>query len=157
MYEEIIDCVTKLSQDHHNKLFIFFKLKNVHYTKNKNGVFIDISKLDTGMLLEIKKIIDECQHSIELDNRIKEKISNDCLNNDNILDDIEIKTDTLTTFTFKQNDVNVFERDRQKINKKNVHMKFNTAIKKYNKFSSSDIKKIDLNNSDSLNCENYIL
>lgn len=160
---QLIDKISTSSKKCHEDIFLFIKQQNIIYTQNKNGIFIDISLFTNETIMNIEKIIKICSKSGDLKTNLI-ATSNNIYHNSKKIDNESIRielhktNDTEKQIIVNNEQVAVFEKDKQKVFKKNVHLKFNTAIKKYNKFSTNDIKKNEFNNTtDILTPESYII
>lgn len=160
---QLIDKISRSSKKCHQEVFLFIKQHNIVYTQNKNGIFIDVSLFTNEIIMELENIIKICSESDDLKTNLITN-SNNIFDNsekiDNASKQIEIHKikGTEKHIIVNHEQVAVFEKDKQKVFKKNVHLKFNTAIKKYNKFSTNDIKKNEFNNTtDILTQESYIV
>jgi DNA repair ATPase RecN len=65
--------IEKLNKKEHIGIMRIFKKYDVEYSENKNGIFINLSKVNTSVLEEIKKhvvcIIDQEKHINMLENQ----------------------------------------------------------------------------------------
>ena len=163
--EDIIKSIDTLSSKYHKEIFLFLKSNKVQYSKNQNGVFINMSLLSDDIIDELKILVNKYKEHTLSQTDINTK--NNCIidvitngvnssTNYNTVNDKVSATDEIL-ISFNHKDVAYLEKDKQKINKKNVHLKFNTAIKKYNKYSSNDYKKFEFTLHHSLDFENYII
>lgn len=170
--EDIIKNIEKLSLNYHKEIFLFLQSHRIQYSKNQNGVFINMSLIGDAVLDELKIIVDKytetilTQTKLEYINKTNMDINfkQNCTNNHISTHNVDYSNNKTNIFlnedivlTFNPKDVAIFEKDKQKINKKNVHLKFNTSIKKYSKYSSNDCKKFDSTLNHSLDFENYII
>ena len=163
--EDIIKSIDTLSLKYHKEIFLFLKSHGVQYSKNQNGVFVNMSLLSDEIIDELKILVNKYKQNtlsqMEINtknNSIMDSITNSVnssTNDTTINDKYATSNDIMMSFNHK--DVAFFEKDKQKINKKNVHLKFNTAIKKYIKYSSNDYKKFEYTLHHSLDFENYII
>lgn len=90
--KELRNSISKLEKEELYEIFKIIKLDNEKYTENKNGIFINMSKLKTVTLHKLKNFVTFCQENKQsfLDNKEKleeiKNIVNDSLqgnNNDN--------------------------------------------------------------------------
>jgi len=160
---QLIDKISISSKKCHEEVFLFIKQQNIIYTQNKNGIFIDISLFTNETIMKLENIIKTCSETDDLKKKLIANRNNIYDNskqniNESTQKEIDKKNGTEKHILVNHEQVVVFEKDKQKVFKKNVHLKFNTAIKKYNKFSTNDIKKNEFNNTtDILTPESYII
>lgn len=81
MKKQLLEKVNRLSFTEHDEIFRILKSHKVSYTQNKNGVFFNLSSVDTPIILKIEDFVDYCiknkKELDEYDKRINEcKINN---------------------------------------------------------------------------------
>ena len=52
--KQLIDDITNLKKIEHIEIFKIFKNNHIHYTENKNGIFINLSNISDTILLEVQ-------------------------------------------------------------------------------------------------------
>ena len=151
--KDIINKVNKLSNIQQNEIFNIIKKNNINYTCNKNGIFIDITKINDDLVNEIldyMKFIES--NDIRLDRIETEytKYYNNRNNVNNIYKIINFKEfENLNTKNIEK----IIETiNKNKNNKKECHLKFTNTMKKYNRFLLNSESENYINN---LNHEKY--
>lgn len=77
--KELRNSISKLEKEELYEIFKIIRLDNEKYTENKNGIFINMSKLKTDTLHKFKHFVSFCQENKQsfLDNKEKlDKIKN---------------------------------------------------------------------------------
>lgn len=161
--------INTLPTEYHILFFEMVKQNNIPFTENNNGVFINVYDVPIHLFDTFSTHVEKYNLRVEtasnintVDPRIATKITNE--DDDNIYSNKSITTKLIenisnsmnVSFEVDDKDYEFFEKEKQKILKKNVHMKFNVAIKKYLKISSSENKKTDLNMQSILYPEEYL-
>lgn len=167
--------IESLSSTEHEEIFKIIVGNDVHYSKNKNGFFFNMTTIDNSVLIQIDKFvkycmsnqkaldlyekkINECKQSHNYEilniklNTMKEVLSIDS-NNDNNWNDVIVDTkimQKIISFTDK------IVYDREKNNKKKVNIKYNNARKRWSKQQYSD-KKIENEDYKELTGDKYLL
>lgn len=71
--------ITKMSRHDQIEIFKLFRKKKIKYTENKNGIFINLTKLNNKMLLELQNFVDfsiQNKDTIEKENIIRDSYRN---------------------------------------------------------------------------------
>ena len=166
----LMDKISSLCETEHEEIFKIFQTHGVPYTQNKNGIFINLSKLSDNIIEQIESFVAYCElnkkNLDEYSNRVTPSLLNatsqpqedismfltrEEINNKTRLDLIESSSNI-------KNIVSILESNLDKINKRHIEnfAKFENAQKKYNKRISE--KKINYENiSNDLFKENYII
>jgi hypothetical protein len=166
----LFEKIGSLSKMEHDEIFKIIKDKT-NYSKNKNGVFFNLSNLDEKIIEEIDKFVKYCiNNKQDLDDY--DKKMNDCKihnNYNNIMGnpqdnspsipimEIEDWNTILTDSKSMQKIVTFIEKimnDKEKIGKKKMNVKFNNAKKKYAK--RSNIQNINLEDMPELEEDKYL-
>jgi predicted RNA binding protein YcfA (HicA-like mRNA interferase family) len=151
--KDIINKVSNLSNVQQNEIFNIIKKNNINYTCNKNGIFINITKINDDLVNEILDYVAFLEsNNISLD--IIETEYTKYYNNRNNVNDI------YKIINFKEfNNLNTknIEKMIENINfnknkKKESHLKFTNTMKKYNRVLLNSESENYINN---LNYEKY--
>lgn len=124
-----IETLTKLEL---KEIFILLKNKDIEYTSNKNGIFINLKNFDKDLINELQEYIIFCKNNKTfLENDIK-------MNNELIKNYNKNNIDLITNFVEYTNLKNIDFIDKINLNfkkrrKKENHTKFINIIKKYNR------------------------
>lgn len=151
--KEIINKINTLTNIQQKEIFNIIKRNNINYTFNKNGVFIDITKIDNGLVDEILNYIKFIESNDISLNKI-ETLCTKYYNNRNTVSD----TYKIINFVEFQNlDTKRIEKiiniiNKNKNNKKECHLKFTNTMKKYNRILLNSETENYINN---LDYENY--
>ena len=151
--KEIINKINTLTNIQQKEIFNIIKRNNINYTFNKNGVFIDITKIDNGLVDEILNYIKFIESNDISLNKI-ETLCTKYYNNRNTVSD----TYKIINFIEFQNlDTKRIEKiiniiNKNKNNKKECHLKFTNTMKKYNRILLNSETENYINN---LDYENY--
>lgn len=130
--KELVHKINSLLPIQQNEIFNIFKINKFNYTKNNNGVFINITNINDKLLNEINNYINFIGHNQEH----LETIENTCENiYNNPNDDVNniYKIINFVEFTNLKNLTNL-ENIKNDINckkKKEYHLKFINTMKKY--------------------------
>ena len=137
--KRLIENIQKLSKLELKEIFILLKNKNIEYSINKNGIFINLKNFDEKLIKELQDYVIFCKNNkIFLKNNIKKNnnlIKNYNKNNIDLIHNF-VEYTNLKNLCFIEN-ININLKKRKK---KENHMKFINVIKKYN--------RILLNNTD---------
>ena len=137
--KRLIENIQKLSKLELKEIFILLKNKNIEYSINKNGIFINLKNFDEKLIKELQDYVIFCKNNkIFLENNIKKNnnlIKNYNKNNIDLIHNF-VEYTNLKNLCFIEN-ININLKKRKK---KENHMKFINVIKKYN--------RILLNNTD---------
>lgn len=177
----LFDKINVLSSTEHEEIYKIIADSMVNVSKNKNGVFFNLSSIDDEVVGKIEAFVDYClQNKEQLDDYDKKlnecklmnkvgKIENmnirleELVTNENqlIKDDwTSIKSDTKATAKVAAI-IQKMNEDREKLCIKKANSKFITAKKKYSKKQVIDIdllrKKFDFEQAIELVQETYLL
>ena len=147
--KENIEKLTKLEL---KEVFILLKKKNIEYSSNNNGIFINLKNFDKDLIIELQNYILFCKNNKIFLSKNDEK--NETLINKYNKNNIDLINNFEEYINLKNLDfiekVNV---NLKKKKKKENHMKFINIIKKYNRvlLNSTD-SELNLNE---LNYEKY--
>jgi len=147
--KEIINKINTLTNIQQKEIFNIIKRNNINYTFNKNGVFIDITKIDNGLVDEILNYIKFIESNDISLNKI-ETLCTKYYNNRNTVSD----TYKIINFVEFQNlDTKRIEKiiniiNKNKNNKKECHLKFTNTMKKYNRILLNSETENYINNLD---------
>lgn len=82
--------ITKMAKNDQIEILKLFKNRKVKYTENKNGIFINLTKLNNKMLLELQNFVDfsiQNKSNLEKENIIRDsfrdKFDKDTISNSN--------------------------------------------------------------------------
>lgn len=160
-HKQLFEKINSLSTTEHDEIYRIIVGHNVNVSKNKNGVFFNLSSLNDEILDKINQFVNYCvsnkQHLDEYDKKLNEckfnnkyakvvnmniKLENMVVEKEVAKDDwskVEVESKVATKIT---NMIQRFNEDREKLHVKKVNSKFINAKKRFNKKASSD-KKID--------------
>jgi hypothetical protein len=147
--KEIINKINTLTNIQQKEIFNIIKRNNINYTFNKNGVFIDITKIDNSLVDEILNYIKFIESNDIRLNKI-ETLCTKYYNNRNTVSD----TYKIINFIEFQNlDTKRIEKiiniiNKNKNNKKECHLKFTNTMKKYNRILLNSETENYINNLD---------
>jgi hypothetical protein len=154
--KELVNKIIKLLPIQQNEIFNIFNKNNINYTKNNNGVFINITNIDDVIVKEIENYMNYIKHN----NERLEKIETKCENIINTAPtDINNIYKIVNFEEFKNlKDLSKLEKIKNDINtkkKKEYHLKFINTMKKYQRllYVNNDF---DLNVSE-LNKMEYLI
>lgn len=130
--KELVYKINNLLPIQQNEIFNIFKINKFNYTKNNNGVFINITNINDKLLNEINNYINFIGHNQE---RL-ETIENTCeniYNNTNDDSNNIYKIINFVEFTNLKNLTNLekIKNDMNSKKKKEYHLKFINTMKKY--------------------------
>ena len=147
--KEINNKINTLTNIQQKEIFNIIKRNNINYTFNKNGVFIDITKIDNSLVDEILNYIKFIESNDISLNKI-ETLCTKYYNNRNTVSD----TYKIINFIEFQNlDTKRIEKiiniiNKNKNNKKECHLKFTNTMKKYNRILLNSETENYINNLD---------
>ena len=172
----MFDKINSLSSTEHDEIYRIINEYSINVSKNKNGVFFNLSGLEDEVLQKIDKFVSYCVgNKKQLDDY--DKKLNECkLNNKygkivnmNIkLEEMVAEKETNQKDDWSRVDLdnkslykitNMLQRiadDREKLHVKKVNSKFINAKKRFNKKTTSD-KKIDYEHVIELEIDAYLL
>lgn len=130
--KELVYKINNLLPIQQNEIFNIFKINKFNYTKNNNGIFINITNINDKLLNEINNYINFIGHNQE---RL-ETIENTCeniYNNTNDDSNNIYKIINFVEFTNLKNLTNIekIKNDMNSKKKKEYHLKFINTMKKY--------------------------
>ncbi len=130
--KNLIKNIETLSKLELKEVFILLKNKNIEYTSNKNGIFINLKNFDKNLINELQEYVTFCKNNKTfLENDIK-------MNNEIIKNYNKNNIDLIQNFVEYTNlkDIEFIDKinlNYKKRRKKENHMKFINIIKKYNR------------------------
>jgi hypothetical protein len=161
-----------MTRTEHEEIFKIIKDNNssISYSKNKNGVFFNLSSLDDPTIDKINTFVNYCisnkQELDDYDKKINEcKIHNSYAN---IVSDIpKIKSDNFEDWNnLINNDSKSIQKittfiekvmnDHERILKKKINQKFSNAKKKYSKKVCIE-RKFETEDNIELNIDDYVI
>lgn len=174
--KHLFDKINSLSSTEHDEIYRIINEHNINVSRNKNGIFFNLSSLTENVLQEIDKFVTYCvnnkQQLDEYDKRLNECKMN---NKYGMIVNMNIKLENMTSEREKcQADdwskvdldakhllkvTNMMQRiadEREKLHVKRVNSKFINAKKRFNKKVSSD-KKIDCEHLIELDKDVYLI
>jgi hypothetical protein len=177
----LLDRINTLSSTEHEEIYRIISTHGVCVSKNKNGVFFNLSTMDNNIVKQICLFVDYCVSNKEQLDEYDKKL-NECkmLNRFGKIENMNIKLEELVTIdqhdvpdnwsTIKLDQksnarvmhaVQKMNEDREKLCVKKTNSKYITAKKKFSKKCITDIellrKKFDFETCEELNCEHYII
>jgi hypothetical protein len=175
--KQLFEKINSLTSTEHDEIYRMIVEHSVNVSKNKNGVFFNLSSLDDVMIDKIDKFVSYCvnnkQHLDEYDKKLNEcklnnryakvvnmniKLENMVAQKEVIKDDwskVDMDCQSVTKIT---NMIQKFNDDREKLHVKKVNSKFINAKKRFNKKpSSSSDKKFDFEQVAELELDTYII
>lgn len=174
--KHLFDKINSLSSTEHDEILRIINDNNVNVSKNKNGVFFNLSSVNENVLQEIDKFVTYCvankQQLDEYDKRLNEcKMNNKygMIVNMNIkLEDMISEREKCLTDDWSKVDLdakslvkvtNMLQRiadERERLHVKKVNSKFINAKKRFNKKAISD-KKFDCEQLTELDKDVYLI
>lgn len=147
----LFEKISGMTKTEHEEIFKIIRSNNnsTGYSKNKNGVFFNMSTLDNSVIEKIDNFVNYCMNNKkELDDY--DKKINECKINNNLvhirprsLEDVTKPLDQQDEWTSATNEPKSIQKisqfveklmaDYEKIGKKKVNQKFSNAKKKYSK------------------------
>ena len=130
--KNLIKNIETLSKLELKEVFNLLKNKNIEYTSNKNGIFINLKNFDKNLINELQEYVTFCKNNKTfLENDIK-------MNNEIIKNYNKNNIDLIQNFVEYTNlkDIEFIDKinlNYKKRRKKENHMKFINIIKKYNR------------------------
>ena len=130
--KKLIKNIEKLSKLELKEVFILLKNKNIEYSINKNGIFINLKNFDKELITELQNYVIFCKNN-------KTFLENNIENNKNLIKNYNKNNiDLIHNFVEFINLKNLHFMDKISINfkrkkKKENQMKFINIIKKYNR------------------------
>lgn len=171
----LFEKISNMTKTEHEEIFKIIKDNNkaITYSKNKNGVFFNLSSLNNETINEINKFVNYClNNKKELDDY--DKKINECKINNNYSNIVSLEALTLSKSLEPAEDWNQIAgnepksiqkittfieklmADHDKIWKKKVNQKFSNAKKKYSKKSCVE-KKFETEDNTELNSDTFVL
>lgn len=79
--KELLDIIKMLTKTEQEEIFRILKRTNSYYTENSNGIFFDVSKLNTSTVEQMLQFIEFCKKNREdfQQREEEEKKAQDCL------------------------------------------------------------------------------
>lgn len=147
--KEIINKINTLTNIQQKEIFNIIKRNNINYTFNKNGVFIDITKIDNDLVDEIINYIKFIESNDISLNKIETLCTKYYNNRNTVSDTYKI----INFIEFKHLDTTRIEKiiniiNKNKNNKKECHLKFTNTMKKYNRILLNSETENYINNLD---------
>jgi hypothetical protein len=143
--KKIKNDISNLTQNELEEIFKIIYKNNNNYSKNNNGIFINISCIDEDILIKINNYIDFCIKSHNEINKY-ENICNNFSDALNLINKEKDKTDDVNL----NNLIEINNKNKQKISS---YMKFYLLKKKFAKQSLTNTNK----NEKHLTHEEYLL
>lgn len=171
----LFDKISSLSYTEHEEILKIISSNDVHFSKNKNGVFFNLSTLPNTVIKQIDDFVLYCvSNKKELDEY--DKKLNECkINNNfhqmlpqrhNLQDMGKMKEEPIINAKDLHVDEGIMEKfvkyvdrmtqDKDKIGKKKSSLKYNNAKKKYAKKVTVE-RKFDHDHGDQLEAEEYLI
>jgi hypothetical protein len=174
--KHLFDKINSLSSTEHDEIYRIINENNVNLSKNKNGIFFNLSSINDTVLSEIDKFVTYCvnnkQQLDEYDKRLNEcKMNNKygMIVNMNIkLEDMIAEKENNQIDDWSKVDLdnksmmkvsNMLQRiaeEREKLHIKKINSKFINAKKRFNKKVNSD-KKFDYEQIIELDKDIYLI
>lgn len=176
--KQLFEKINSLTSTEHDEIYRMIVEYSVNATKNKNGVFFNLSSLDDIIVDKIDKFVSYCvnnkQHLDEYDKKLNEcklnnkyaKVVNMNIKLENMVAEKEVTKDDWSKVELDNKSVTKitsliqkFNEDRDKLHVKKVNSKFINAKKRFNKkpLSSSSDKKFDFEQVAELDFDTYII
>lgn len=177
----LLDKINTLSSTEHEEIYRIIHAHGVNMSKNKNGVFFNLSTIDDEVVNKIMMFVDYCLCNKEQLDEYDKKL-NECkmMNKFGKIENMNIKLEELVTIDNhdKKDDwstvkmdakadfrvahvIQKMNEDREKLVLKKANSKYITAKKKYSKKNTVDVevlrKKIDFETYEELDYDTYIL
>jgi hypothetical protein len=175
--KQLFEKINSLSSTEHEEIYRIISSRAVNTSKNKNGVFFNLSGIDDDIIEKIDTFVNYCisnKHELdEYDKKLNEcKLNNkysDIVNMNIRLEELvdserkfkpkddwsKVKLESKSTARFSTL-VDKMSEDRDKLHIKKLNSKFINAKKKYSKRITVD-KKFDCENILELTQEPYLL
>lgn len=179
--KNLLDKINTLSSTEHEEIYRIISLHGISVSKNKNGVFFNLSAIEDDVAKEISMFVDYCLSNKEKLDEYDKKL-NECkmMNKFGKIENMNIKLEELVTVdnhdvkdnwsTLKVDQklnariVHVIQKmneDRERLCIKKSNSKYITAKKKYSKKNTVDVevlrKKFDFENCEELTYDPYLL
>ncbi len=171
--KNLFEKINVMTKTEHEEIFKIIKENNstISYSKNKNGVFFNLSSLNDQTIDKINKFVDYCisnkQELDDYDKKINEcKIHNSFANIVSLEDIPKIKTDNSEDWNQLVTDSKSIQKittfiekvmnDQEKITKKKINQKFSNAKKKYSKKVCIE-RKFETEDNIELNIDSYVI
>jgi hypothetical protein len=169
----LFEKINNMTKTEHEEIFKIIRDKNsnVNYSKNKNGVFLNLSSLNDETIHEVNNFVTYCiNNKKELDDYDKKlnecKINNYLSNIASLNNNLKIGIDEMDDWnslvpesksiqkisTFVEKLMN----DHDRIGKKKINQKFSNAKKKYSKKVCIE-RKFETEDNIELNNDTYII
>jgi hypothetical protein len=177
----LLDKINTLSSTEHEEIYRIICGHAISVSKNKNGVFFNLSTIGDDVVLQISLFVDYCLSNKEKLDEYDKKL-NECkmMNKFGKIENMNIKLEELVTIdnhdakdnwsTLKldqKNNARVAQviqkmnEDRDKLSVKKTNSKYITAKKKYSKKCIADVemlrKKFDFETCEELGYDTYVI
>jgi len=175
----LFEKINNMTRTEHEEIFKIIndvqKNSTINYSKNKNGIFFNLSSLEDITIEQIDKFVTYCinnkQDLDDYDKKINECKINNNLNCHQVSSDNDILPkqsftesaedwNSIVTDSRSIQKISTFVEklmnDHEKIGKKKVNQKFSNAKKKYSKKACVE-RKFETEDMDELNIDNYKL
>lgn len=151
--EYLIKQSSELDMNSKIELFNFMISHKLNYMENANGVFFSLCDIDDNMIgIILEKVSFLKQFQADSRNLFFEATDTNKVDIPKIEHPDKVSIVQLDNCIMKD-----IESCNQKISKKNIHLKYAIAKKKYNKQTASEGKKIEDTDLNELTVEQYIL
>ncbi len=174
--KQLFDKINSLSSIEHDDIYKMILEHSVNVSRNKNGVFFNLSSLDDTIIERIDKFVTYCvnnkQHLDEYDKKLKEcklnskyakvvnmniKLEDMVAEKETVKDDwskVELDNKSAAKIT---NMIQRFNEDREKLHVKKVNSKFINAKKRFSKKPTASDKKFDFEQLAELEADEYLV
>ena len=179
--EILLEKINTLSSTEHEEIYRIIQSHNISVSKNKNGVFFNLSAINDTVAKQIMSFVDYClsnkEKLDEYDKRLNEckmlnkfgKIENMNIKLEELVtaDNGDVKDDWSTLKLDQKSQTRVsmaiqrMTEDKEKLCVKKTNSKYVTAKKKYSKKTTIDIetlrKKFDFETFEELDYDKYLI
>jgi hypothetical protein len=172
----LFDKINCLSSTEHEEIYRIININSINTSKNKNGIFFNLSSVEDKVIQEIETFVDYCisnkEQLDEYDKRLNEcKINNNYsqivnmninlenLNQNNSSDVVKDnwnKAKTCKSYTKFVYFTEKMLEEKEKMHNRKMNSKFTNAKKKFSKKIVNE-KKIDFDQNDELTVDAYII
>lgn len=177
----LLDKINTLSSTEHEEIYRIINTHSISVSKNKNGIFFNLSAIDDEVVKKIHMFVDYCLSNKEKLDEYDKKL-NECkmMNKFGKIENMNIKLEELVTVdhhdikdnwsTLKLDQktntrvlqvMQKMSEDRDKLCIKKSNSKYVTAKKRYSKKCNVDIeilrKKFDFETCEELVCDQYLI
>jgi hypothetical protein len=174
--KQIFEKINSLSSTEHDEIYRMIVEHSVNVSRNKNGVFFNLSSLDDAIISKIDNFVRYCvsnkEHLDEYDKKLNEcklnnkyaKVVNMNIKLENMVAEKEVVKDDWSKVELDSksalkitNMIQRFNEDREKIVVKKGNSKFINAKKRFNKKPSSSDKKFEFEYVAELEPDAYVI